>query len=61
MDFLDSLLEEIGQVVLLILGIIILIVGVSFMVSRHEIIGFIVLIIGVGVIVGAKSYSRSNY
>ena len=58
MGFIDAIGEGIGKVVLLILGIIILLVGISLMLSKHEIIGFFGLIIGFGVMVGAKSYSR---
>ena len=57
MDFIDSIVEGIGNVVLIIFGIVIFLLGGSMM-SRHEAIGFLVVIMGLCVIVSAKSYSK---
>ncbi len=56
MGFIDAILEGIGNVVLVILGIIVFFLGAYLMFSVNNIIGFIVLIIGIGLM--AAKYRR---
>jgi membrane-bound ClpP family serine protease len=57
MSFIDAILEGIGNVVLLILGIIVAFIGLFMMSSKNTIIGFILIIIGMGM--AAAKYKRS--